>query len=118
MSAVEQLPVELAVNSVDPQDLHRFAFAHATALSESIMGFGTGKDTEFKDQQLVLRNPFNQAVDSALLSILEIEATQVDENEDGSVVVFVIEDAFVFREHEFRVGIGRVATYTAYIDCA
>ncbi len=116
MSAVQQLDIDPVLTDVDPDELHAFTFAQATAFADEIKAYGLGEQDNFKERTFYLRNPFDKLFESALVSILEIEALESYETADEAVIVYKVDDAFIFRE-ETATCVGRTATYTAYIDC-
>lgn len=116
MSALQQLDIDPMLTEVDPAELHTFTFAQATAFADEIKAYGLGEQDNFKERTFYLKNPFDKLFESALGSILEIEALATYETADDSVIVYKVDDAFIFRE-ETVTCVGRTATYTAYIDC-
>jgi hypothetical protein len=118
MSTAEQLSFNDVRPELDPSTIESRAFSDASNIAEHFARYGDGAEQDMGQRYFFFEHPLHYATERSLVSILEIEATQIFESRDiPEVTVYKLGDAFIFREeiaYEDRPG---AVLYTGYIDC-
>jgi hypothetical protein len=117
MSALEQLAGVVEPYPSEDEQFLQCAFDKASDIAIHIENYGQGIEEVFTQRYFIFENVLHRAMDSALVSILEIEASRVWD--EGAITAYKINDAYIFREeHYYDENTPGGALYTGYIDCA